>query len=68
MRPNLSRKRRHRGRLLNATLGNLTELVIATAALRAGIADVRDGLDERLENRSFEWSKAFWTLQKIGGM
>jgi hypothetical protein len=33
----------------------------------SGIADMRDGLDERLENRSFEWSKAFWTLQEIGG-
>ena len=34
----------------------------------SGIAGMRDGIDERLENRSFEWSKAFWTLQKIGGM
>ena len=33
----------------------------------SGIADMRDGLDEGLENRSFEWSKAFWTLQEIGG-
>jgi hypothetical protein len=34
----------------------------------SGIADMRDGLDERLENRSFEWPKAFWTLQKVGGL
>ena len=33
----------------------------------SGIADKRDGLDERLENRSFEWPKAFWTLQEIAG-
>jgi hypothetical protein len=31
----------------------------------SGIADMRDGLDERLENHSFEWSKAFWTRQEI---
>ena len=32
-----------------------------------GIADMRDGLDERLENRSFEWPKAFGLFKKLVG-
>ena len=39
------------GGLLNATFGNAAELIIALAALRAGLLRRRQGLDRRLDHR-----------------
>ena len=39
------------GGLLNATLGNLAELIIAILALRAGLIDLVEGVDHRIDPR-----------------
>jgi Ca2+/H+ antiporter len=48
------------GGLLNATFGNAAELIIALAALRAGLHDVVKGLDRRIHRR--EYSAGAWRV------